>query len=98
MTSYALLVVELHKRFTPVCLQAVQSSLFHDQKHNSGEPLDKYAQDLRVLFYKAYPYAQQWIQEPERLKQMVLTNQFVTGLSEDIKIKVVGVEGALISC
>ena len=31
-TSYALLVAELHKRFTPVHLQAVQSSLFHDWK------------------------------------------------------------------
>ena len=29
-TRYALLVAELHKRFTPVHLQAVQSSLFHD--------------------------------------------------------------------
>ena len=31
-TSYALLVAELHKRFTPVHLQAVQSSLFYDWK------------------------------------------------------------------
>ena len=93
-TSYALLVAELHKRFTPVHLQVVQSSLFHDRKQKSGELVDEYAQDLRVLFYKAYPYAQQGTQEAEKLRQMVLTNQFVTGLREDIKIKVVGVEGS----
>ena len=93
-TSYALLVAELHKRFTPVHLQAVQSSLFYDRKQKSGELVDEYAQDLRVLFYKAYPYAQQGTQEAEKLKQMVLTNQFVIGLREDIKIKVVGVEGS----
>ena len=58
-----------------------------------SEPVDEYAQDLRVLFYKAYPYAQQGTQEAEKLGQMVLTNQFFTGLCEDIKIKVVGVEG-----
>ena len=34
-TSYALLVAELHKRFTPVHLLAVQSSLFHDRKRAS---------------------------------------------------------------
>ena len=34
LVSYALLVAELHKRFTPVHLKAVQSSLFHDQKQN----------------------------------------------------------------
>ena len=58
-TSYALLVAELHKRFTPVQLQVVQSSLFHDRKQKPGESVDHYAQDLRVLFYKAYPYAKQ---------------------------------------
>ena len=93
-TSYALLVAELHKRFTPVHLQAVQSSLFHDRKQKSGEPVDEYAQDLRVLFYRAYPYVQQGTQEAEKFGQMVLTNQFVTGLRGDIKMKVVGVEGS----
>ena len=38
-TSYALLVAELHKRFTPVHFYAVQNSLFHDQKQKSGEPV-----------------------------------------------------------
>ena len=35
-TSYASLVAELHKRFTPIHLQALRSSLFHDRKQNLG--------------------------------------------------------------
>ena len=57
-TSYALLVAELHKRFTPIHLQAMQSSFFHDHKQKPGESVDHYAQELRLLFYKAYPHAQ----------------------------------------
>ena len=49
--------------------------------------------DLRTLFHKVYPYTQQGTQEAERLGQLVLVNQFVTGLLEDIKAKVVGIEG-----
>ena len=92
-TSYVLLVAELQKRFTPVQLQTVQSSLFHDRKQKTGESVDDYAQDLRTLFHKAYPYAQQGTQEAERLGQLVLVNQFVARLLEDIKAKVVGIEG-----
>ena len=88
-----LLVAELQKRFTPVQLQTVQSSLFHDRKQKTGESVDDYAQDLRTLFHKAYPYTQQGTQEAERLGQLVLVNQFVAGLLEDIKAKVVGIEG-----
>ena len=91
---YALLVAELHKRFTPVHLQAVQSSLFHDRKQKPGELVDHFAQELRLLFYKAYPYAQHRTLEAERLGQLVLVNQFVAGLLEDIKVKVVGIEGS----
>ena len=36
-TSCALLVAELHKRFTPIHLLAVQSSLFHDRKQKPGQ-------------------------------------------------------------
>ena len=46
------------------------------------------------MFYKAYPYAQQGTLEAERLGQLVLVNQFVAGLLEDIKVKVVGIEGS----
>ena len=84
----------VHERFTPVHLQAVQNNLFHDQKQKPGELVDHFAQELRVLFHKAYPYAQQGTLEAERLDQLVLVNQFVAGLLENIKVKVVGIEGS----
>ena len=31
----------------------------HDRKQKPGEAVDSYAQDLKCLFYKAYPLAQQ---------------------------------------
>ena len=37
---------------------------------------------------------QKGTQEAAKLGQMVLTNQFATGLRGDIKMKVVGVEGS----
>ena len=49
--DYGTLVAELTKRFTPVRLQSVQSSLFHDRKQKPQETVDAYAQDLRRLFY-----------------------------------------------
>ena len=72
----------------------MQSSLFHDYKQKSGESVDHYAQELRLLFYKAYPHAQQGTLEAEKLGQLVLVNQFVTGLLGDIKAKFVGIEGS----
>ena len=39
-------------RFTPVWFQFVQ---FHNRKQKNGEMVDKYAQDLKSLFYKVYP-------------------------------------------
>ena len=63
--GYALLVVELHKRFTPFHLKAVQGSLFHDRKQKPGESVDHYVQELLLLFYKAYPHAQQGTLEAE---------------------------------
>ena len=35
--SYPLLVEQLSKRFTPVQIQSVQSSLFHDRKQRRGD-------------------------------------------------------------
>ena len=89
-TSYSLLVAQLHKRFTPFYLQAVQSSLFHDCKQKSGESVDHYAQELHVLFYKMYPYVQEGTLEAEKLGQLILVNQFVAGLLGDIKQKLLG--------
>ena len=70
--------------------------MFHDHKQKPGELVDRYAQELRVLFYKAYPHAQQGTLEAdlEKLGQLVLVNQFVTGLLRDIKTKIVWIEGS----
>ena len=97
-TSYALLVAELHKRFTPFHLQAVQSSLFYDCKQKSGESVDYYAQELHVLFYKTYPYVQEGTLEAEKLGQLIFVNHFVVGLLGDIKQKLLGLKTVLISC
>ena len=91
--NYTILVSKLKKRFTPVRLQAVQSSLFHDQKQKSNESVDAYAQELRTLFYRAYPQAQQGTQETEQMARTMLANQFAFGLRQDIKVEVAGVEG-----
>ena len=50
-SSYATLVAELSKRFTPLRIKAVQSSLFHERKQGLKETVDDYAQGLRRLFY-----------------------------------------------
>jgi len=57
-TNYCLLVAELQKRFTPVRLPAIWSSLFHDRKQDISESVDYYAQELRTLFHRAYPREQ----------------------------------------
>ena len=49
---------------------------------------------MRVLFYKAYSHAQQGTPEAEKLGQLVLVNQFVTGLLGDIKTKIIGIKGS----
>ena len=48
------LVSELTRRFTPVQISSVQTSLFYKHKRKSNESVDVYAQDLKTLFYKAY--------------------------------------------
>ena len=55
--------------------------------------MDDYAQDLRRLFNRAYPSAQQGTSEVESMGRSVLAYQFVAGLRSDIKIKVAGTEG-----
>ena len=57
-SSYVTTMEEPVKRFTPVRLQAVQCSQFHERKQKPQEPVDDYVQDLRRLFHKAYPTAQ----------------------------------------
>ena len=92
-SSYTTMMEELVKRFTPVRLQAVQSSQFHERKQKPQESVDDYAQDLCRLFHKAYPTAQRGSRETEELGQSVLSNQFVSGLKPKLKTKVAGMEG-----
>ena len=75
-TQHSTLVGEL-KKITPVRIQAVQSSLFHERKQKSGESVDTCAQELKVLFYKAYPLAQQASAETHDMGKSVLASQFL---------------------
>ena len=92
--EYNTLVAELTQRFTPVRLQAVQSNLFHERRQKPHETVDAYAQDLRRLFYRAYPRAQQGTRETEEMGRAILSSQFVTGLQSDIKRNLAGTDGA----
>ena len=92
-SSYELLVKELTRRFTPVRIQSVQTSLFHDRKQGDHESVDKYAQDLKSHFHKAYPQSQQGNEVAETMGKAVLASQFVAGLIPALKAKVAGAEG-----
>ena len=81
-------MAKLHKKFTSVHLQVAYSM---NKNKNLGSQLMSMH---RPCVFWAYPYVQQGTQEAEKLGQMVLTNQFATGLRGDIKMKVVGVEGS----
>ena len=74
-------------------IQAVQSSLFHDRKHKLGESVDTYAQELKCLFYEAYPLAQQASAEMQDMGRSVLSNQFVAGLVHEMKSELAEKEG-----
>ena len=87
-SDYQQLKSKLAERFTPVRIQAVHSNLFHQRKQDLGEAVDHYAQDLRRLFYKAYPKASQGSGEAEDLGQSVLAYQFVVGLTPALRTKV----------
>ena len=53
-SDYGELVKELTRRFTPVRIQAVQCSLFHERKQSGKESVDDFSQDLRKLLAHAY--------------------------------------------
>ena len=53
-SSYEL-VRALQSRFTPVRIQSVQSSIFHERKHKDGESVDDYAQDLQSCSIEPTP-------------------------------------------
>lgn len=91
--DYASLKSQLMSRFTPVRLQAVHSNLFHQRKQEETETVDQYAQELRGLFYRAYPRASQATEEAEGFGRSVLAYQFVAGLKRNLQSRVAGVEG-----
>ena len=87
--NYRLLVEQLRKHFTPVELTAIQSQRFHDQQRRVLMNLHK------KLFRKAYFSLTKGGTEAEAMGQIVLANQFVSGLRSELKSKVVGFEGNL---
>ena len=74
--------------FTPIRIGAVRSRLLYDRQQKEREYVDDYAQDLRKLFYKAYPQTLQGTTDLENISKSILCNQFVAELPPDIKIKV----------
>ena len=67
--------------------------MFHQRKQGPDESVDEYAQELRKLFYKAYPPTYHGTPEAELLGKSVLSNQFVAGLKTGLHKKLTGVEG-----
>jgi len=94
-TDYNTLVAALKERFTPIQIQSVQSSKFHERKQLPAETVDSYAQDLKKLYYKAYAGAQKGSKEAEAMGRSVLAYQFVAGLFPHLKSKLVGCDGKL---
>ena len=87
-------MTQLSRRFTLVHIQSVQSSLFHDRRQGQREIVDTFAQELRVLFRKAYPPAQMGSEKPKTMGCAVLTNQFISGLQPELKSKQAGQDGS----
>ena len=93
-SSYVGLTTALCERFTPVRLQSVQSSKFHERRQLISECVDDYAQELRKLFYRAYSTAQDAGSGAEAMGRSVLAYQFVAGLRDKLKAKLVGQSGS----
>ena len=83
----------LRKRFTPVQIQSVQSSKFHERKQGPTESVDNYAQELQGLFHRAYASTQHEGGGAEAMGKSVLRSQFVAGLRAELRAKVVGCPG-----
>lgn len=93
-SSYSGLTTALHERFTPVRLQFVQSSRFHECKQLPNETVDNYAQDLCKLFYRAYSTAKEEGSGAEAMGWSVFACQFVGALVDKLKAKLVGCTGS----
>ena len=94
-SNYASLMTALKQRFTPIRIQAVQSSRFHERKQGPRETVDSYAQDLRRLFQQAYSSSTS-TEGADRMVQSVLAYQFAVGLVSELKCKLVGREGSFV--
>lgn len=90
--SYENLAKELTKRFTPVRIQGVDTSLFHERRQKAEESVDSYAQELRRLYQKAYPESLQGSEDAEKIGKTLLASQFLSGLRTEIKRRVTGSE------
>lgn len=75
----------MSQRFTLVRIQALECSTFHERKQDRKEP---YAQELQRLFQRAYPNAVHGNPDAQEMDQAVLSSQFVSGLTPQIKRKV----------
>ncbi len=83
------------KRFTPVFLQSVQSSRFHERKQLTMETVDGYAHELKRLFYPAYPTTyNREAQRRKRWEGQSYTASSWQGCGQTSRpIKVAGVDG-----
>ena len=61
----------------------------------ANESVDDFAQELRKLHSKAYSVATSGNPEAEKVGQIVLVNQFLSGLRSELQVKVVGTEGGM---
>ena len=95
--NYQVLVQEMSQRFTPVRIQALECSTFHERRQGRKESVDTYAQDLQRLFQKAYPDALQGTPDAQEMGQAVLSSQFVGGLIPELKRKIAYLEGVTFS-
>ena len=95
--NYTALVQAMSRRFTPVRIQALECSAFHERKQGKKESVDAYAQEVQCLFQRAYPSAACGNADAQEMGQAVLSSQFVGGLTPEIKRKIAYLEGATFS-
>ena len=97
-STYCDLMEALRGRFTPVQIQLVQTSKFHERKQRSDEAVDDYAQELQRPFHRAYATTQHKGGRAETMGKSVLRYQFIAGLRAELKAKVVGARVISMSC
>ena len=71
-------------------LTAIQTQLFHTRGQGPNESVDDFTQELRQLHSRAYSTAIGASAEAEQMGQIVLVNQFVSGLHAELQAKLMG--------